>query len=360
MKQWKETAAVLGRVARLADAGRDAAVATVVRIVGSSYRRPGAKLLVEPGGETSGGVSGGCLEADVREAARAVVRGARPRLLHYETASADENPFGLGLGCGGSVDVFVQPATTPEALESVRRALELLRGEKPFAVSTVLEGERAGRCVVFAGGAIEGSTGSPALDAALRGEGEERLRERRSALRRMEGVEVFTDVFDPPPRLAVFGAGDDAVPLVGYAADVGFRVTVVDHRPALLTAERFPGATSLALRRPEEGLGSLALGPRGFAVVKSHSLAADREWLAALVRCDLRYIGLLGPRERVERVLRESGAAGDPRIYGPVGLDLAADGAEQVAVSVVAELLAVRAGRDQRHLRAREGPIHAS
>lgn len=359
MKQWKETATILARVAQLADAGRGAAVATVVRIEGSAYRRPGAKLLVESQGSTSGGVSGGCLEADVREVARAVLRESKPRLLHYETSSGDENPFGLGLGCGGSVDIFVQPATAPAVLETVRRSLELFREERSFAVSTVVEGDCPGRSVLLFGGTLSGTTGIPAIDREIHSQSE-RLLLGHSHLHRVGGLAVFTDVFEPPPHLTVFGAGDDALPIVQYAADAGFRVAVVDHRPAFLSAERFPAAEELLPRRSEEGLKSLRLGPRGFAVVKTHSLAHDREWLRALLGSDLRYIGLLGPRARVRRVVEEAQARGDSRVYGPVGLDLAADGAEQVAVSVVAELLAVYGGREPRHLRDREGAIHAS
>ena len=358
LREWRETASVFGRAARLAERGGAAAVATVVRIEGSAYRRPGAKLLVEGSGQTTGGVSGGCLETDVRQVARSVLAGAPPRLLRYETASADENPFGLGLGCGGSVEVFVQSASSPPGLHAVRRSLELLASEVPFAVSTVLEGERAGRSVVWLRGAPSGSLGDADLDRAVAGPAEEVLARGRSTRHEAAGLSLFTDVLRPPPHLAVFGAGDDAIPLVALSSEAGFRVTVVDHRPALLTEERFPGAR-LVERRPEEGAASLPLGAGAFAIVKTHGLAHDREWVRLLARSRVRYLGVLGPRERVERVLREAGAPKDGRVHGPVGLDIGADGPEQVAVSIVAELLAVHAGRVPLSLRDRTGPIHA-
>ncbi len=359
VKQWHETAAVLRRAVRLADAGAASALATVVQVEGSAYRRPGAKLLVEGSGETSGGVSGGCLEADVREVARAVLCGSGPRLLHYDTASGDENPWGLGLGCSGSVDVFVQAATPSFAGETARRCLGLLDGDSPFAISTVLEGERAGRSIVLSRGAPSGSVGEQALDRAVAGRTEEILAAGRSGRHRTGSLSVFTEVFLPPPHLLVVGAGNDAAPLVRLASDVGFRVTVADHRSALLSSGRFPEARALVERRPEDGVAGLPRGANAFAVVKTHGLAHDREWVRALLGAGVRYLGVLGPRDRVERVLREAGFAGDERVFGPVGLDLAADGDEQVAVSVVAELLAVRAGRAPRHLRERAGPIHA-
>jgi xanthine/CO dehydrogenase XdhC/CoxF family maturation factor len=334
VKHWQETAEILARVGDEADAGRGAAIATVVRIQGSAYRRPGAKLLVREDGGTRGGVSGGCLEADVRERALRALRDSAPRLLHYETGGDDREVFGLGLGCNGAVDVFVQPATTAAFLESARRIRELLAGDEPFAVSTVLSGPDAGSVSVRAGA---GETGVETAGAA----------------------QVFTEALLPPPHLLVFGAGDDAIPLVRYAADAGFRVALVDHRPAWLAAGRYPPEVRrFELRAEGEAPPGLHLGGDTYAVVKTHHLAHDREWVRRLLASEVAYVGVLGPRARVEDLLDQVGAAGDGRVFGPVGLDLGADGPEQVALSVVAELLAVRARRAPRHLREREGTIH--
>jgi xanthine/CO dehydrogenase XdhC/CoxF family maturation factor len=179
------------------------------------------------------------------------------------------------------------------------------------------------------------------------------------------GRRVFIEVLPPPPHLLVCGGGDDARPLVAYAADVGFRVTLLDHRPALLAPEWFPQALRRVVARPEDP--DLALPPpaRTLAVVKTHSLAHDREWVRRLLAAGLPYIGVLGPRGRTEAILRDVGpgaAAGGPapeRVFGPVGLDLGADGPRQVAISIVAELLAFTARREPRHLSARQEAIHA-
>jgi xanthine dehydrogenase accessory factor len=359
LKHWQETAALLGRAARLAEDGRRAAMATVVRIVGSAYRRPGAKFLVDDEGGTRGSVSGGCLEADVREVGLAVLAGAAPRLLHYDTGSDDRTAWGLGLGCNGSVDILVQPATTGAALESGRRIRELLRGDRTFAVSTALGGERAGQTLVLSAGRAMGTTGDAALDREIASAAAGSLAQGTSVVQDVGGTQVFTEVLVPPPHVVLFGAGDDAIPLARYAAEAGFRVSVVDHRPAFLDETRFPAEVRLVLRRPEEGLGGLPIGGDTYAVIKAHSLATDREWLRQLVATPVRYVGLLGPRRRSEEILRQIEAAPDARIYGPVGLDVGAEGPEQVALSIVAELLAARAGREPRHLRAREGSIHA-
>jgi xanthine dehydrogenase accessory factor len=336
VKHWQETAEILSQLTAEARAGKRAALATVIRISGSAYRRPGAKLLVRDKGATTGGVSGGCLEADVRERALVALREGRPRLLHYETGSDDRQVFGLGLGCNGAVDVFVQAATTPAFLETARRVQEALEGEAPFAVSTALEGPSAGEVLLL-----------PAADGA--------------APSASASEKVFTEVFLPPPRLLVLGAGDDAVPLARYARDAGFRVTVVDHRPAFLEAADLAAEVRRLPLRPEDGAAaSLPLGRETYAVVKTHSLANDREWIRRLLATGVAYIGVLGPRARIEEILRQLGAAADDRVFGPVGLDLGADGPEQVAMSIVAELLAVRSGRAPDHLRRRRGSIHGS
>jgi xanthine/CO dehydrogenase XdhC/CoxF family maturation factor len=360
VKHWQETADILRQVAGLAERSARAAVATVVRIQGSAYRRQGAKFLVQEDGQTVGGVSGGCLEADVREIALAVIRDGAARLRHYDTGSDDRTVWGLGLGCNGAVDIFIQPASTPEGLRAGSRILELLAGDEAFAVATVLAGEAAGRTLVLtADGATFGSTADPALDRELASRAADLLRRGESSVDEIRSQQVFTEVQQPPPSLVVFGAGDDAAPLVDCARGAGFRVALVDHRAALLGGGRYPESVRVFERRPEEGLSGLPLGPRSFAVVKMHALAKDREWVRRLLSSPVDYIGVLGPRARIAEILRQLEAGSDRRVFGPVGLDLGADGPEQVALSIVAEMLAVQSSRAPRHLREREAPIHA-
>ncbi len=331
----------------------------MVEISGSAYRRPGARLLIPERGATFGGVSGGCLEADVREIAQQVMRSGAPRLRHYDTGASEDTVWGLGLGCEGAVDILVQPIDGAFREVLVPRARELMRAGTPLALATVIDGPRTGRTALWGRGALAAPTGDAELDAALQHE-LPGLVERGASQRLEHGSHaVFVEVLTPPPHLVVFGAGDDALPLVRLAMEVGFDATVVDHRPAQLTPERFPPPARLVLRRSEEGVGGLELGARHYAVVQTHSLAHDRGWIQALLRSPVAYVGLLGPRTRREELLEELGLQPGDRLYAPVGLDVGADGPEQVAVSIVAELLAVRSGREPRHLREREGAIHA-
>jgi xanthine dehydrogenase accessory factor len=356
MKHWQELAYIADRVVEASRAGRPAALAIVTRIEGSAYRRPGAKLLIEPDGSVAGGVSGGCLEEDVRQVGLAVVESGRARVLHYDTGDDENKVWGLGLGCNGEVDLLVQSVGEP-ALGTFACLAGLLAGDTAFALATIVEdGGPGGLAVVGESGRLAATfAADPDIDAVALAA----LRARQSGLGRAGARQIFTEVLVPPPWLVVCGASDDAVPLVRFAAAVGFRVLVADHRRAHLTPERFPDAQKLLALRPEQPSPELPAGPGTFAVVKTHSLERDRQWVGRLIAAGAGYLGILGPRARATRILSDLGATGRDRVFAPVGLDLGADGPEQVALAVVAELLAVFSGRSPRHLREREVAVHA-
>ncbi len=365
MKHWHETRAVLDRLAQLRRAGRRAALATVVRVRGSAYRHEGAKLLVAEDGSTVGNVSGGCLEQDVREVALQVLGSGTLQLKSYCSSSDEIAAWDLGVGCEGQVDVLVEPVVADRPRERA-----LLDGREPFVVCTVIKpgkGEGGGgKRLIVTRDTVEGDLGSPLLNRGATARARELLGTDESGVREIAGSAVFCDVFLPPPELVICGAGDDAGPLARVAADIGFRVVIVDRRAAYLTAERFPTAAALVESRPEELLQRLSPDAACYAVVMTHNFADDQGYLRALVGTPAPYIGMLGPRQRTERMLQALGTAGAlgerdaARIYGPVWLDVGTDGAEQVALSVIAEILAVRSGRRADSLRERQDPIHAA
>jgi xanthine/CO dehydrogenase XdhC/CoxF family maturation factor len=226
----------------------------------------------------------------------------------------------------------------------------LLEERIPFAVVRVLpSGPRALVTLDSAEGPLDAEAVVRARDLLLTG---------RSAVEEIDGRSTFIESLMPPPQLVVFGAGDDARPLAQLAADAGFRVVVTDQRPAYLTVERFPAAAALVHS-------GLALDDTEYAVVMTHNFAHDQEFVRLLLESPVPYIGILGPRQRTERILGNLAREGAfdesqrDRIYGPVGLDIGTDGAEQVALSIIAELLAVRSGRQARSTRERPVPIHA-
>ena len=358
MKQWLETREVLDFLARVRGAGQRAALATVVRVRGSAYRHEGAKLVVAEDGSTAGNVSGGCLEQDVREVALQVIRKGESELRSYCSSADEIAAWDLGVGCEGQVDVYVERA------EARPRERALLEGREPFAVAAIV-GMRDAGCgmrLIVTSARAEGDLGSKDLNTRVAAKARELLEAGASGIHEIGGRSTFFDVLVPPPQLVVLGAGDDARPLVRFAADVGFRVVVVDRRPGYLTRERFPGAAALVESAGDELDAVLPLDAECYAVVMNHNFADDQAYVRALMKTPVAYVGMLGPRQRTERILRNLAAEGpmdEARVYGPVGLDIGTDGAEQVALAVIAEILAVRSGRRARSLRERRAAIHA-
>jgi xanthine/CO dehydrogenase XdhC/CoxF family maturation factor len=355
MKEWHETDAIARGLREALGAGKPVALCTVVAIAGSSYRRPGAKLLVGPTIPLRGALSGGCLEADAREVALDALETGHARIRRYETG--EDTVWGLGLGCDGTVEVFVQPVQ-PAQIPVWNRVAELLAEDDAFVLATAIAGPATGRSAVILGDQVTGATGVEQVDKQLVRLAQDTLADRRSRLVDVGESTAFFEVLQPPPRLVIVGAGDDAIPLARAAAAVGFRLTVVDHRPAYLAAERFPDAAHLVKAAPEDDAGSLALHRECYAVVMNHALARDRAWIRTLLGSPVPYVGVLGPRARVAKILDEVGRDASDRVFGPVGLDIGANGPEQIAVSVLAEVLAVRAGRPPQHLRERASAIH--
>jgi xanthine/CO dehydrogenase XdhC/CoxF family maturation factor len=360
MKQWLETREVLDFLTAARTAGKRAALATVVRVRGSAYRHEGAKLVVAEDGSTAGNVSGGCLEQDVREVALQVIRAGEPQLRSYCSSADEIAAWDLGVGCEGQVDVYVElaePRPQERALLNERRAF-VCCGAMPGKG----EGPGKGKRLVVTSDGAEGDLGSNDLNARATEQARELLGTGESGIHEIARRSVFFDVLVPPPQLVVLGAGDDARPLVRFAADVGFRVVVVDRRPAFLTVDRFPAAAALIQSAGDELGAALPLDAECYAVVMNHNFADDQAYVRTLLKTPVAYVGMLGPRQRTERILRNLAAEGpmdEGLVYGPVGLDIGTDGAEQVALAVIAEILAVRSGRRARSLRERQLPIHA-
>jgi xanthine dehydrogenase accessory factor len=361
MKPWLETRQVFERLALWQASGARAALATVVRVNGSAYRHEGAKLVVHDDGSSIGNVSGGCLEADVREVAHRVLTTGVAELRSYCGGAEEIAAWDLGVGCDGEVEILIEPVSSARVFE--RRAID---AETPYVAVTRLRESRecgeAPRMVVTSEGAF-GSLGVADLDAVVREQAPEWIAAGESRIETIGTHRVLIDVLVPPPRLIIVSAGDDARMLAQFSAEVGFRVVVVDRRPGLLTRERFPWTVTLldsdAARLNER----LVLDSESFCVLMTHDFADDTNYLRALLRTPARYIGMLGPRQRTERILTRLSADGPldrDRIYGPVGLDIGTDGAEQVALAVLAEILAVRSGRQPQSLRDRRAPIHAA
>jgi xanthine/CO dehydrogenase XdhC/CoxF family maturation factor len=361
---------VLDAIEKLDAEGQRMALATIVAVRGSTYRRPGARLLVPEEGAPIGNISGGCLEGDVADMARIVMREGAARLAGWDLTADDDDVWGLGLGCNGAIEVFIEPADQAIAVtHALRTALEL---ERPICVVTALESALeivapGARIVVPDNGPVEGSLGDADVNADAIAAAREGLASGRSEIRTLgRGVRAFVEVLEPPLRLVICGAGHDAIPLVRAAAGVGWRPVVVDDRPAFLTHDRFPHAYAFVqIEGPADVATQAPLDARTFAVVMTHNYLRDRDYLRGLLASDVGYIATLGPAARTYRLLSELSEEGVQisdadrgRIHGPAGLDLGAEGPDEIAQAIVAEIVAVRHGRAGGFLKERPGPIH--
>jgi len=361
---------VLTAIESLSARGERLALATIVAVRGSTYRRPGARLLVPEEGAPIGNISGGCLENDVADVARIVMSEGHARVVSFDLTADDDAVWGWGLGCNGAIELFVEPADkAAEVAGALRIALE---EERPICMVTVLDSgvsgvDQGNRMLVRPDGTTQGSLGDAAADAAAAAAGVELLGRERSEIRELaQGVRAFVEVLEPPLRLLICGAGHDAVPLVAAAANLGWSPVVADDRPVFLTHERFPQAAAFVpLERPEDIAAAGAVDERTFAVVMTHNFLRDKDYLRSLLGSPVRFIAMLGPSARTQRLLhelREEGVEiGDEdlaRIHGPAGLDLGAEGPEEIAAAIVAEIVATKRGRGGGFLRDRPGPIH--
>jgi xanthine dehydrogenase accessory factor len=361
---------VLDALESLDRAGQRMALATIVAVRGSTYRRPGARLLVPEDGAPIGNISGGCLEGDVADMARVVLRDGAVRLAGWDLTADDDEVWGLGLGCNGAIEVFIEPAERAVAVTKALR--EALDAERPISVITALESEAAGvepgaRLIVRQDGSLEGSLGDEGVDGEATVAAKELLSAGRSEVRTFaHATRAFVEVLEPPLRLVICGAGHDAIPLTRATAGIGWRPIVVDDRAAFLTEDRFPNAHAMVhVDEPADVAAHAPIDERTCAVVMTHNYLRDRDYVRGLLRSDAGYIGILGPAARTQRILMDLGeqgievtAADRARIHGPAGLDVGAEGPDEVAHAIIAEILAVRHQREGGSLRDRPGPIH--
>lgn len=324
-------------------------LATVIRTAGSTYAKPGALMLIARDGEYAGLLSGGCLEGDLREHAREVTATGRARIVRYDMRTPDDQLFGLGSGCEGAMDVLL----TRHGGQADWQTLDLL--EKAYheartvrvAFVTATPDDNIPLGASFPAGAAESASPVAAdlLTAANRAPA--------NGLARVEprGVELFVADVAPPPRILLLGAGPDARPVATLANFLGWRITVVDHRPAYLDPGRFPPGTALVETPATELPEAVKLEGFSAAIVMSHHLESDLHYLRALAEADVPYVGLLGPAARREKLLND---LGDPapslrsRLRAPVGLDIGGRAPESIALSIVGEIHAVLAGRGGR------------
>lgn len=388
--------AIVDELTRAGTAGEAVVLATVVRVTGSSYGGVGARMLIRVDGSTVGLVSGGCLESDLAEHARGVHESDRAEVVRYDTRDDEDAPWGLGLGCNGLIDVLLEPLQPARAKYFAKFLSRALEADRPSVLATVIrvapskantsfvdteeilrgDSETAGASpsvgahALFTGNRIEksGEWGSGNTLARTTADSDDALAAGRRGLVREYGpVEVAFEIVAPAVRLVICGSGPDVIPIARFGSELGWDVTVVDHRPVDDShSARFPGARVVECAEASHLGDAVTLTPGTAGVVMSHHISRDTDYVGALLESGAAYIGVLGPRARTERMLADlSARKGTPvtlggPLFAPVGIDIGGEGPDAIALAIVAEIAAVISGKSAGHLRDKPGPLHSS
>jgi len=349
--------------------GRRVVNAMLVERIGSAPLDPGAQMLVDERGNIEGSVTGGCVEAALVEEAQAIFAGEAPRVATY--GISDEEAAGVGLMCGGTVRIFVHEQGE-EALDALDAVAAARAAGEPVALATLLDGDGAGAKLAILGDRVVGSLGvTELLDRSVERDARGQLDEGLSRVRRYGAggevmgseVAVYIQAFETQPRMVIFGAIDFSAEMAKLASEVGYQVTICDARRPFADSPRFSRVAEVVVDWPDRYLESQELGPRDVVLVFTHDAKFDEPALLSSLATDAGYIGALGSRRTQERRLERLRAAGldEPavaRIHAPCGLDVGARTPVETAVSILAEVIAVRTGRRGESLRETTGSIH--
>jgi len=325
-------------------------LASVFETEGSTYSKAGARMIINSQGDFQGMLSGGCLEGDLAERARTVLDSGKAQTVSYDLGVNGEELWGLGVGCDGLMRIFLQPLLAEHdyaPFEAIARAYE---GDQLEIAATVLESEdiEPGATLVTSGDSAESFGLTDAEATVLQDEARAALAGRTSLTKSVQigkaTATVLLAMVTPRVRLLMLGAGLDAEPVTRLAGELGWRVSVVDHRSAYIDNGHFDEAEEVICCAVEDMSGHVELSGFDAAIVMSHHLASDRQYLAQLSKSDISYVGLLGPKERRRRLLAELGdaaAALDGRLHGPAGLNIGAVGPAAIALSIISEIYSV-------------------
>jgi len=347
--------------------GKQTALATVVLVEGSSYRRAGARMLVTEDGELTGAISGGCLEGDALRKARHVMVQNKPMLVTYDTTDEDDAKLGIGLGCNGIIHILIEPIFSVERENPIQFFKTFLHKREPVVLVTCFslndkKGPQPGTCLLLKKDeSVTGSYPDGEIQEAVLADAKHVLKNGNSVTKTYEYGNKFTcfiELLQPAVSLIVFGAGNDAIPLVQIAAVLGWQVTLVDGRPNYAVAARFPEANKMVVSKPQQALSQIDLDDRTAVILMTHNYNYDKAMLGQLLQLELPYVAALGPKKRLKRMLdelRNEGLEFSNQqlkcLYGPAGLDIGSENSDEIALSIIAEIQAVLQKRQGTSLR---------
>jgi xanthine/CO dehydrogenase XdhC/CoxF family maturation factor len=367
----KEQKAIIAAFEQTDLSTRKAALATVVRVRGSSYRSPGARMLITDDGKWVGSISGGCLEGDALRKARQVMMDRKPLSVTYDTSEDSNQNLGIGLGCNGIIDVLIEPVYNEDPRNPIAVFRDIIKMNEPVALATIFSsgrytGEkllipREGQSFISFSNQNLTSMITPDLTMVF----ETRKSEARQYKFEDESLDVFVELIQPSISLMIFGGGFDARPVSHLAKSIGWEVTVTDECVAHIAPLFFPTADKLSLCQREFIERDFKITPFTACVLMSHNYEYDRDVLRKLLTSPAPYIGILGPRKRFDKMLEEYAKEGIHlssdllhRIHSPIGLDIGAEAPDEIAVSIIAEIQGKFATRSGVFLKYRNAPIH--
>ncbi|MDB5128740.1 XdhC family protein [Mucilaginibacter sp.] len=363
----KELQDIVKAFDRAQKAGKQTALATVVHVEGSSYRRAGARMMVTDDGQLTGAISGGCLEGDALRKARLVMAQQKPMLVTYDTTDEDDAKLGVGLGCNGIIHILIEPIDPSSSNNPIALFKQFLSKREPVVLITVFtlndkQATQPGTCALMnKDEQVTGAFPDSIIKDAVLIDAKDVLKNGNSVTKTYIYEDRFTcfiELLQPAVSLIVVGAGNDAIPLTKLAAVLGWQITVIDGRANYIVSERFPLADKLIVTKPDDALSKLSLDDRTVFVLMTHNYNYDIAMLKRLLPLQLPYIGALGPKKRLNRILDELREEGinvtDEQlksIYGPAGLDVGSENSEEIALSIISEIQAVLTKRNGSSLR---------
>lgn len=367
----KEFKTIVNEFRKIDFTKQKAALATVVKVRGSSYRSPGARMLITDDGRWVGSISGGCLEGDALRKARQVMTENKTILVTYDTREESNQNLGIGLGCNGVIDVLIEPIDPTEEKNPVRLFEEFIQTPEPVALATIFSGSSGigEKLLLNAVGQIFLHFTSEALSNTVKADlvdlfGSGKSEAKTYSVDDHTG-EVFIELIQPSISLIIFGGGFDARPVSQLAKSMGWEVMVTDECVAHIAPVFFPDADKLSLCQREFIDRDFTITPYTACVLMSHNYEYDRDVLRKLIQTNTPYIGILGPRKRFDKMTAEFSAEritltkeDVDRIHSPIGLDIGAETPDEIAVSIIAEIQGKFANRSGGFLKYRNGPIH--
>ncbi|MBD0264167.1 MAG: XdhC family protein [Tolypothrix sp. T3-bin4] len=354
--------------------GETSYLATVVNTKGSTYRRPGAKMLMTNTGKIVGAISGGCLENDVFQHTRLSMNLGEPIVVTYDNTADEDIVWGFGLGCNGVVQVFIERLDVESKVNAIAFIANCLNNQQRGVIATVFSVENAlnvkvgSRLILNYDNSVITDIEEANLTKLIIKDAQAALDNQQTTVKKYQlsgSIEVLIEVIQPPTPLIIYGAGRDAIPVANFAKALGWDVTVIDCRSHEATPLRFAIADKVILTRRQIVHKEVSIDENTIAVVMTHNYLDDLEILKTLLLSPARYLGILGPKKRTEKLLQDLDAEKITyskqqleKLYAPVGIDLGADTPEEIALSIIAEIQTVMAKRSGGFLRNRNEPIH--